>query len=365
MTAEERVRSGRSWEDFCDTLKSAGSAILRSDAPDTLLDRAEGWRYLSRLTRLGLEMMVEHADPDFPRFYYSNSTTLKMGGDNPDNQVCNATVSGNRRYRIWGKRGTAPYFSVGSVANRMATEGTMVPTGDLYEENIDFGPDGSFEIIASQDPQARNWLPMAPDSTAIICRATFFDRTREEPATLNIECLDRPARPATLSPEQIDQSLMRAAAFVRGTANVFGNWAQGFSAQPNCLPALDQAPFRRAGAHASIHYFHGYWQLQPDEALVISLKEPECAYWSLVLQNHWMESLDYRYLPVHVNKGSVTRAADGTVTILIAASNPGFSNFLDTDGHTCGTMLLRWVGAREYPVPDCKVVKLQTLTPAG
>lgn len=68
---------------------------------------AEGWRYLSRLTRLGLEMMVEHADPDFPRFYYSNSTTLKMGGDNPDNQVCNATVSGNRRYRIWGKRGTA------------------------------------------------------------------------------------------------------------------------------------------------------------------------------------------------------------------------------------------------------------------
>lgn len=129
-SAAERVINGKTWEDFCDALKSAGSVILRPEAPDTLLDRTEGWRYLSRLTRLGLEMMLEHSDPDFPVFF-SNHPTIKMGGDNPDNQVMNATVLGTNTYRIWGKRGTAPYFSLGSVANRMATEGTMVPRGSL------------------------------------------------------------------------------------------------------------------------------------------------------------------------------------------------------------------------------------------
>jgi hypothetical protein len=361
-SAAERVISGKTWEDFCDALKSAGSVILRSDAPDTLLDRTEGWRYLSRLTRLGLEMMLEHSDPDFPIFFYSNHPTIKMGGDNPDNQVMNATVLGTNTYRIWGKRGTAPYFSLGSVANRMATEGTMVPTGDLYEKDIDFAPDGSFEIIASQEPQPRNWLPMAPDTTAVIFRATYFDRMKELPATVTIERVGRPERPPMLTAERLDQSLTRAGAFVRGTANVFANWAQGFAGHPNELPALDQTTFRRAGAHASIHYFHGYWRLQPNEALVVSLREPECTYWSLVLQNYWMESLDYRYLPIHVNKGTARREPDGTITIIIAATNLGFSNFLDTDGHTSGTMMLRWVGATEYPVPSCRVMKLEALS---
>jgi len=365
MSAEERVRSGKCWEDFCDALKSAGSVIVRPDAPDTLLDRMEGWRYLSRLTRLGLEMMLEYADPNFPVFFYSNSPTIKMGGDNPDNQVCNAAVLGTNTYRIWGKRGTAPYFSLGSVANRMATEGTMVPTGDLYEKDIDFGPDGSFEVIASQEPRARNWLPMAPDTTAIIFRATYFDRAKEIAATINIERVDRPARAPMLSPELLDQSFTRAAGFVRGTANVFANWAQGFAAHPNELPALDQTPFRRAGAHATIHYFHGYWKLQPDEALVINFRVPECTYWSLVLQNYWMESLEYRYLPIHVNKGTARPDADGTITVTVAARNLSFTNFLDTDGHTNGTMMLRWVGATEYPVPSCRVMKLDALAAKG
>ena len=53
---------GRSWAEFCDRLKAAGSIVLAPDAPATQIDRAEGWRYLSRLTRVGLEMMLEHAE---------------------------------------------------------------------------------------------------------------------------------------------------------------------------------------------------------------------------------------------------------------------------------------------------------------
>ena len=54
----ERVLSGRIWEEFCDRLKAAGDVILRPETPITEIDRAEGWRYLSRLTRVALEMML-------------------------------------------------------------------------------------------------------------------------------------------------------------------------------------------------------------------------------------------------------------------------------------------------------------------
>ena len=48
-----RVISGASWAQFCEALKAAGAEVLRPETPATELDRAEGWRYLTRLTRVG------------------------------------------------------------------------------------------------------------------------------------------------------------------------------------------------------------------------------------------------------------------------------------------------------------------------
>jgi len=61
-----RVTSGRSWDEFCDRLKELGQIIRRPETPASELDRAEGLRYLARLTRLGLDLCFEHADADFP-----------------------------------------------------------------------------------------------------------------------------------------------------------------------------------------------------------------------------------------------------------------------------------------------------------
>ena len=47
--AQEMISDAR-WVTFCEDLKSAGQIILRPETPATALDRAEGWRYLSRLT---------------------------------------------------------------------------------------------------------------------------------------------------------------------------------------------------------------------------------------------------------------------------------------------------------------------------
>ena len=49
--AIERVVSGEAWRDYCRMLEMAGMVILREGSPSDPLDRAEGFRYLSRLVR--------------------------------------------------------------------------------------------------------------------------------------------------------------------------------------------------------------------------------------------------------------------------------------------------------------------------
>jgi hypothetical protein len=356
--AGRRVVSGATWEQFCDALKAAGAVVLRPETPATELDRAEGWRYLSRLTRVGLEMMLEFGNPDFPVFYQASNTSIKIGGDNPDNVYWNATIAGDRDYRLRGTRGTVRYLSFGTKANRYAIDGTMASTGELDARELRVRPDGTFEVIVSRTRQGENWLPLAADSSMVLVRNTILDRATETAAVMTIERIGGPAKPAPLSAERLERALMATAAFVRGTAGTFADWVRDFKAKPNELATLDQTLFFKSGGDPNIFYLHGYWQLQPDEALIIETTPPECEFWNFQLDNYWMESLDYRYAPVWVNSHTANYNADGSVTLTIARANRGFSNWIDTDGHTSGSMLLRWTRAKTHPVPRCRLVKL-------
>lgn len=361
----ERISTGQSWTDFCRALEKAGDVILREKAPNTLLDRAEGWRYLTRLTRIGLEMFVESADPDFPIFYRASHETGKIGADNPDNLYWNATVTGDREYRITGTRGTIFYFSIGSKANRYAIDGTMASTGELREENMVFGPNGEVEIIASAKPQPKNWLPLAADSTMLLIRQSYLDRKSEKPGEYKIERIGGPKEPKPLDPAALDTALQQTAAFVQGTARTFAEWSEMFMKAPNTFPVQDQSFFNKAGGDPEIHYQFVYWTLKPDEALVIETEVPEAPYWNFQLDNWWYESLDYRYHSVTINKHTAKRNSDGSLTIVVAARDPGFGNWMNTVGHETGTALLRWVKAKTKPVPKCRVAKLSELTRPG
>ena len=110
--AEARVLDGRTWADFCDSLKRAGEVVLRPGSPVDAFDRAEGYRYLRRLARVALESYVEFADPAAPVLRRPAHETVKIGADNPDNYYQSAAISGEYEYRIRGIRGTVHYLSL-------------------------------------------------------------------------------------------------------------------------------------------------------------------------------------------------------------------------------------------------------------
>ncbi len=362
-TARARIASGKAWEEFCDKLKEAGKLVLAPETPTNEIDRAEGMRYLSRLTRMALEVCFENSDPDFPMLLNIPNATAKAGADNPDNLYFTAPIAGDREYRLSGTRGTVPWVSFGTKAFVAGADGrpVSISTGSLDGGNLLVAADGSFEIAVSAEPRPGNWLPLQPRSNVLVVRQTFLDRHCETAAKITIERVGGPAKPAPLTAKRADWALKSAAHVATRIARRYLEWSQWYQRFPNVLRTIDGSPLREESADPNIGYLYGYWTIGADEALVIETPVPECEIWNFQINNYWMESLDYRYHRISVNKRSARYNPDGSVTVIIASSNPGVGNFLDTAGHRCGTMVWRWTRAQHHPVPVCRVEKLAAL----
>ena len=360
----QRIVTGKSWDEFCDNLKVAGAALVYPGTPRDAFQQAEGVRYLSRLTRAALEAYVEYGDVRFPELRRMVHETVKLGADNPDNHYLNAQISGAYEYRITGKRNTIDYLGFFTQNGTYGEPGGMAPCGVLEGKDIVLESDGTFEIIMSKERKGRNWLKIEDNSSLLMVRQTYLDRNHESPAELKIENLDGRKFPDPVTADKIDKGLATAALFVAGAPILFAKWANGFKKHVNQLPIFDPEVSNAAGGDASIIYHHSYWALKDEEALVISFMAPDCDTWNFQLNNYWMESLDYRYFPVSVNKHTAVKGVDGRITIVVAKSDPGMPNWIDTCAHHEGTMCLRWYrlrnGARPV-VPDCNVVLLSDL----
>ncbi len=361
--AEKRIIDGSAWHAFCDRLKEVGDVVLDGRNPDGPFDRAEGYRYLTRLLRAGLEAQLEFGDPRFPGFYQLSNETIKIGNDNPDNHYLNTTIDGRHDYVITGNRGTVHYLSFGSKSGGYENTGRMEPTGQIEATEMKFESDGSFVLHVSNTPKPGNWLPTTPETNQVIVRQTFHDRETEAVARMKIERVEAVGTRA-LDPATLEQKLLGSVRFVENTANIFIDWMGFYAKHINELPSDDQERCQNAGGDAKIHYFQSYWKLEDDEALVIQPERiPECQSWNFQLSNYWMESLDYRHHKISVNKHTAVADDDGNVTIVVCAADPGpkYPNWLETTGHKEGGMLFRWIDAVDHPAIATRVVTLADL----
>lgn len=357
----QRIVSGKSWEEFCENLKHAGAALLYPGAPRDPFSQAEGVRYLSRLTRAALNAYVEHGDTDFPELTRMVNETVKLGADNPDNYYMNAQIKGENEYRIIGKRNTIDYIGFFTQNGNYGTTGGMAPCGVLEGKELKVDKDGSFEIILSNTRKGENWLKTEKNTSLVMVRQTFTNRNTEVPAELRIENLNGNNYPEPLTPDKMDEGLKTAALFVAGAPLLFAKWAKGFQKHANQLPVFDPEVSNAAGGDANIIYHHSYWSLGIDEALVIEFTPPECDNWNFQLNNYWMESLDYRFFPVCINKNSAIADKGGRIKIVVSETNPGFQNWLSTCNHREGTMCLRWYRPKKrtnLDEPVCRIIKM-------
>ena len=64
-----------------------------------------------------------------------------------------------------------------------------------------------------------------------------------------------------------------------------------------------------------------------------------------------------------VNQRHARYRPDGSIRFVISEEDPGLpdANWLDTENHPAGIWTLRWLEADSEPVPDVRVVPLESL----
>ena len=355
------------WDAFCEQLKAAGKVIMRDDLPTTAFDRAEGLRYMARLTKAGLDTFCELTGPKYPVFR-PQADMVKMGLDNPDNYYVGASIDAKYDYRIRGNRGTIHFLGFAAQAQNFAARNKVLGgAGHLNHGDMEIDSEGNFEIIASQRPHDGNWLQLGPETSQILVRQSYLDKLKERPATLSIECLQADQAPLALDPQRIGQQLLQAANYGTGCGHWFADWVADMRnhAEENTLYLPSAENHRAVGGDPEVRIYLGRWRLAEDEGLLVTLTPPNCEYWNFQIANVWAESLDYRFQQVHVNSGSAAYEDDGSVEILVAADTAEsrrHANWVSTAHHEHGIMGVRWVRADSHPQPQCRVVKLRDIS---
>ena len=365
--ATERLVSGKAWDDFCDVLKAAGRLIDEFGSQPSDIDRAEYYRFLTRVARSSMERLIENAEPTRPRLrdmVWRQSINVQC----PDHDHLMCQFDEARDYRIVGTRGTIPYFVMAvltapvpgdAAARDWAPEGVaglkafdpsnLKTTAFLGSQQLHVEDDGTFEVILSQnDPgEGKNWLKLDADNNCILIRLVWHERGKEIAPVMRIERMDE-AQPLPITPALMANNLAWAAQGVLGYAELVRNWWQGgqgdFASKPNRLD-YSRAQYLSNGGVPDRHFAFGSWQVGADEALVLEFTPPECEYWNFQLCNIWQENLDtFEDGGGYVTKFKRVQEADGSVRIVVAARDPGIGgNWVDTFGHDKGMWGLRLI----------------------
>ncbi|MEE8508120.1 MAG: DUF1214 domain-containing protein [Myxococcota bacterium] len=358
MAAGEDLASGKAWSMFCRALEEAGHELRRPTAPSAPVDLAESHRFLTQMVRSAFELIMEGGDPAFPVMVPSLHETLKLGWDNPDNLHSNAHIRNEYEYRLWGTRGEAHYVSIAVYGGSYGKGGGRTVAYRELDE-LEVAADGRFEVILSEQEHPGNWIPLAPGTTTLMIRQTFWDRSRERPGVFQIERLGAEGPPPPLSPEFVEAALRRAARYIRGANRIFFDFADQWRKHPNTFVPADEEKQASLQGIPGNRMTYGWWKLGPDEAAVIDFSPPECRYWGFVLSNYWGQSFDYRHRPVHTNARRAVYRDDGSVRIVVAHRDPELpgSNWIDTAGHGEGVWNFRWLHAEEHLIPEARIVK--------
>jgi hypothetical protein len=348
------------WVGFCDQLKDAGRLVFDHDAPVNEQNRAAGFEYLARYLPKALDV-VFNRDPLHPQLFWLQTPTSKSFGDNPDCTYFEAYVDGERDYRLVGNRGSVKWvnFSVGPADAEEYRKRFV----SLLNDDLVTNWDGSFEIVMSQKPRSGNWLRLVPGVNRVFIRQFFGQWDSEVPMRLRIEAMETAGPPPPPTADDVARRLGNTIEWLKADSAYWARFVSHYRPWPNeFIKGTPPWVTNNGGADTilrSLWFCH--WQVQPDEALIITVVPPRCSFWNFEFLNEWMISMDYRYRFSSINGEQAILEEDGSLLIVVSHVDPGVPNWLDCAGFTSGQIDQRWVEADDHPQPQAKLVKLSDL----
>jgi hypothetical protein len=358
-----RLASGAAWREWCERLAALGERILGADFPDDPRARAEGFRALTRLLVYATQLEMEAGDALHPVFYRYEDPRTPWGGPNPDNVYLRATIDPTASYRV-----TANVRGVRQALFSLH-EGDMQlgEYGVFSERSLDalaVAPDGSLELVLSPEAQPGNWIPMHRAARLFMIRIYVADWERDAAPGFDIARVGGTGvPPPPLAPAAVERALDRAATWVEKSVVFWNGYLRKMAER---MPRNVAAPPRAAPGGAD-HLLYGscFWELGPDEALVLECASPEADYYGFTIHTlAWFESGDFANRQTSLNGAQIHADADGRFRLVAAHRDPGVPNWIDTEERREGMLTYRFIGAKTPPEPVARVVPLRDLAEA-
>jgi Protein of unknown function (DUF1214) len=352
------IGDGSLWDEFLAATGSARSVVYDDARIDDDLVRAEGLRYLTRVIAGGIPLTMEAWDTDYPQLIKFLSPTIQFGLPAADCCYHFAAVEGGRTYRITGNRGTCRVFDVETRSGHMARLGDW----KLLDRSSDFtfGAGGEFELILSDTEQDGNWLRLPDGKGCIVIRQYYYDWLTEQPAQLTIERVGAHYPPPPGLPAAIAEGLDLLQTWMRTVPAACRQAVEGHYNAP--AGALEFVPIDFGWA--DLVYGRGHYQCRPDQAVIVELTPPRAPYWGIELVSHFWEAYDWHLRQTSINGHQAVLDSDGVFRAVIAHTDPGVANWLDTAGHVTGLIAARYFRAEEVTVPTLRTVPLSALREA-
>ncbi len=362
---------GDFWKEFTARLEAAGPNIIaKTWFPDDRRSQMEAYYQLATAFAQGYITEV-YTDPDYPEISPQLNSAINLAAPVPDYMYFSTPLNGAGIYRVFGFRGTSRFVEIAMYRDLEKTlvDGKRLSrsAGQIDLDKLRLGPDGSFEVLLSAERPAGydgDWVYLEPIINMLLVRSASYDWYNEIDARIGIERIDVPAVKPRLSAEDLEHRLAKLPVF---TEKAVAIWLDHVNRQraagvENGLRRID---FLAMGGLPGQDYFEGVYKLEEGEGLLIETDVPsQCRYWSILVTDDKFATVDWVNHQSSLNGHQARLDGDGRFRCVIAMTDPGVPNWIDTGGFTTGLIQFRWNQCNCSPEPATRKVKLSELRDA-
>ena len=409
--------------DLSISLEHAANAIRERNPEASEADLGKAYDYLSGLLAASVEMHIAKGDPLQPEFTDWMSDYRKFLGDSPDAIYSTAPIDGDMAYEVAISTGSADYLGLVVYErnpitgwNRVADSMSIVPDAEnsvfrvrltsessdrvahstgietVFEESagVTKGAEGikgaesapsthSYDGISEAQVQGTEpgsqqlTLTLSDRSHLIMVREYFFDSEPRRPSKLTIKRLGTVASAIAGVKNQTGILNSDATPFETRAANAvnfFNQTWQGSLALADALKETTNSFDRPATVSPDFvgifyptpdnDYHGGSFSLAPGEALVVEGEVPTAAFWSITLQDHWMQSIESNGQPSSL-KGSDITNREGRYRVWISDTPPpAGEDWLNTGDESKGLVAIRYLLSDNATAPTASLRTLKS-----
>ena len=328
-----------------DAIAEAEQLVRAAPHIETEADLLEGLQYLAWSVAACTHIAFDY-DRDHPFLQSGTGPFTKMGLDNPDTLYFGTRVQAGREYVVTGKRGTTTDLSFQLLGGEYTDANVPDSETAFDDRKLDIAADGSFE-----------WRFTPATNAQLVIREVYNDWSAQRGYVAIARTDTAGTAPPPLTNELIEKRWASAGKQLVQRVKTWLQFPQWF--YTNIPVNTMVAPRLTPGGLATQYSSAGHFDLNPDQALVITVPVGDAPYFGFQLGSLWYISLDYINHQTSLNGTQAQADPDGKIRIVVAERNPGVTNWVETTGHRKGFLQFRWQRvSRELTAADGPTVEL-------